>query len=314
MTAAFLINPRSRGGGKRGKELAAVLAEAGQDNVVLLHDFKDLGPALENFAAQGVTAIFISSGDGTVQAVQTMLAEEQIFETLPALGLIPHGSTNMDAMTLGLGQKDPRRIAALAKDLGRLKRVKRHTVRIANPADGQARHGMFVGSGALRTAVEFTQASLNKKNLRDGLAPLVTLMAFVGDYFMSGGRSKIVRAHPMRIEAEGEEFVDGDQLTFLATTLEKLVLKSRPYWGPDTCEMKILSVAYPPPTVLRYIAPLMWGVPNRKLPESCRSRATSAVEVSGVKEWVVDGEFFDAPEHEPLRLELGTEFTYLQAP
>ena len=76
--------------------------------------------------------------------------------------------------------------------------------------------------------------------------------------------------------------------------------------------MKVLSVAYPPPWVLWHISPLLWGVPNRRLPESFRSRAANAVEVSGVKEWVVDGEFFTAPDDAPLRIELGTEFTYLQ--
>ena len=314
MTAAFLINPQSRGGGKKGKHLAGVLAASGLDNVVVLNEFGKLRETLEAFADQQVTALFISSGDGTVQAIQTMLAEEKIFAKNPELALLPHGSTNMDALTLGLGLKDPHQIASLSQDLGKAKRKHRRTIRIVNPADGQPRHGMFVGAGALRNAVQFTQDSVNKKNVRGGLAPFVTLMTFVGDYLISSRHNSIARGHPMHIEVEGEEYARGDQLAFLATTLDKLVLGSRPYWGPDHCEMKVLSVGYPPPPVLRYIWPLMWGFPNRNLPQSCRSRSAEAVEISGVKEWIVDGEYFEAPEGVPLRLELGTEFTYLQAP
>ena len=107
---------------------------------------------------------------------------------------------------------------------------------------------------------------------------------------------------------------DGELLVFLATTLERLVLKSHPFWGPETSQLRALTVDYPPPNVLRYILPLLYGGPNRGLPDSCKSRAARVIEVSGAVQWVVDGEFFDAPADEPLRLELGTEFTFLVAP
>ncbi len=314
MTTAFLINPYSNRGGKKGKRLASVLSALGQTNVVMLDDFNALTSILQGFAREGVTALFISSGDGTVQAVQSILAEASPFETNPALGIIPHGTTNMDAMTLGVGLRDPERIAAFAKDLSRARRTGRYTVRVANPSDGKPRHGMFVGTGALREAVEFTQNATNNHNIRGGLPPLATLIAFAANYLVSGGGSSIVRPHAMRVEVDGEELSGGDHLGFLVSTLEKMVLNSRPYWGSDTGQMKVLSVAYPPPSVLRYIGPLIWGVPNRNLPESCKSRSAAAVEVSGASKWVIDGELFDAPEDEPLRLELGTEFTYLQAP
>ncbi len=314
MTAAFLINPHSSGGGKKGKKLADVLRSSGQNQVALLDDFGDLRAILSRFADQGVTALFISSGDGTVQAVQTVLAEEPIFEENPALGIIPHGTTNMDALTLGVGLRNPGEIMAFAQDLSQARRTARHTVRVANPADGRPRHGMFVGAGALLDAVEFTQSAMNNNNIRGGLAPLATLIKFITNYLFSSGSSSIVHPHPMRIEVDGEPLSEGEHLAFFVSTLEKLVLRSRPYWGPDTSQMKVLSVAYPPPAVLRYIGPLMWGLPNRTLPCSCKSCSARHVEVSGAGKWVIDGEYFDAPEDEPLRLELGTEFTYVQAP
>lgn len=313
MSVAFLINARSSGGGKKGRRLADALA--GNDNyeVEVLQAFADLQPILKRFGEQGVTSLFISSGDGTVQAIQTILAEQQLFEQLPALALLPHGTTNMNASTLGLKLKDPQKILTFASNLGNAKRKTRHSLRIANPADKNVRHGMFVGTGAIRGAVEFTQSTMNSNNIRGELAPLATLFSLLSRYMFSGGDNKVTKPYPLHVTVDGKAMTDGDQLVFLASTLERLVLKSHPYWGSANSELRALSVAYPPPNVLTSLLPLLYGVPSRNLPISCQSRSAQSIEISGSIPWVVDGEFFDAPSDEPLRLELGTEFTYLCA-
>lgn len=104
---------------------------------------------------------------------------------------------------------------------------------------------------------------------------------------------------------------EGPLLLFMVSTLEKLILRCHPYWAPDTSEMKALTIAYPPPNVIRHVLPLMYGVPNRNLPSSCQSKSVNRLNVAGTRGYVVDGEFFEAPADQPLKLELGTEFTYL---
>ncbi len=311
MTVAFLINARSSGGGKKGRKLADALSQHGGFRVEVLHAFEDLQPILVDFGRTGVNSIFISSGDGTVQAVQTFLAEQSLFEQLPTLALLPHGTTNMDASSLGLRLKDPREILEFAKNQDQAKKKTRHTIRIANPTDGNVRHGMFVGTGAIRGAVEFTQSAMNKNNIRGEYAPFAALISLVGRYLFSGGDNKVAKPYPIKVTVDDGTIADGDQLVFLASTLECLVLKSQPYWGKALSELRTLTVAYPPPNVMRYLLPLLYGMPNRNLPGSCQSISGQTVEVSGAVPWVVDGEFFDAPTDEPLRLELGTEFTYL---
>lgn len=315
MTAALIINPRSSAAGKRGRRLADEVSKRSAISVESLDNFADLPDILAALAAKGVTTLFISSGDGTVQAIQTLLAENQIFERLPTLALLPHGTTNMTATTLGCRVGGRAAIADLAEspaDLTNPASLKtRHTVRVTNPAGRGPLHGMFVGAGSIRGAVEFTQTAMNSNNIRGELAPLATLLTLMGRYLFSRGGSSIVKAYPMQVEADREPMAEGELLLALVSTLEKLILRCHPYWAPDSGEMKALTIAYPPPNVLRNVLPLMYGFPNRSLPDTCQSRSPQMVEVSGTVPFVVDGEFFDAPADEPLKLELGTNFTYL---
>ncbi len=66
-----IINPGSGRGRGKGLSLAELLKANSSTSVdvVVLGKFPEIYPALERFAAQGVTDLFISSGDGTVQAI-----------------------------------------------------------------------------------------------------------------------------------------------------------------------------------------------------------------------------------------------------
>ncbi len=315
MTSALIINPRSSAAGKRGRRLADEVSKRSGIMLESLENFDDLPEILARLAAKGVTTLFISSGDGTVQATQTLLAENQIFERLPTLALLPHGTTNMTATTLGCHLRSRTAVADLAQspeDLANPASLKtRHTVRIVNPAGRGPLHGMFVGCGSIRGAVEFTQSAMNNNNIRGELAPLATLLALMGRYLFSSRETGIVKAYHMQVEADAETMAEGRLLLFLASTLEKLILRCHPYWAPGESEMKALTITYPPPNVLRNILPLMYGFPGRNLPEACQSRASKTLQAAGTVPYVVDGEFFDAPADEPLKLELGTNFTYL---
>ena len=67
----------------------------------VLEKFEQLPGFLDEFASDGVTDLFISSGDGTIHAIQTELAERKPFKAIPRLSLLPHGTTNMTAADLG---------------------------------------------------------------------------------------------------------------------------------------------------------------------------------------------------------------------
>ena len=120
-----------------------------------------------NSPGDGVTDLFISSGDGTIHAVQTELAERKPFKVIPRLSLLPHGTTNMTAADLGFPY---RALQAQADYITRLEAKQlreRPTLRVVNPRDGRPRHGMFLGTGAASEATLFCQRVFNARGSKE---------------------------------------------------------------------------------------------------------------------------------------------------
>ena len=104
---------------------------------------------------------------------------------------------------------------------------------------------------------------------------------------------------------------EGLQLLQMSTTLEKLVLNTRHYWGGKTGPIRTSVFPYPLPSVMRWLLPAMYGGENRKPPPRSTSFCSRELAVTSKAMFVIDGEFFPPPTDEPLRLETGPVFTYV---
>ena len=320
MTSGLLINPYSCRRNVRGLALAERVKGAPGVSVAILERFSELPGALRQFAEQGVETIFISSGDGTVHAIQTELAERNPFPGLPRLAILPHGTTNMTAADLGVRTKKLDAQAALVRGPGaggqgdKLKL--RPTVKVANPADGRARHGMFLGTGAIWRGVRFCQDKVHATGLKGDWATGMTLAAGLARAVIGRagpGEDRLDRPYKMHIEADGEVVANALQVFFLVTTLDRLILGTRPFWGGATGPLRATAIAHPPPS-MRWARGVLYGGEERKLPAECLSFAARSIAIAVACPFVMDGEMFDAPDDEPLRIETGPEFTYLCGP
>ncbi|MDO8353432.1 MAG: diacylglycerol kinase family protein, partial [Aestuariivirga sp.] len=103
--AGLLINPSSGKSSGKGLSLVDMLKNNAAVSIRVLERFEQLTGFLDEFASDGVTDLFISSGDGTIHAVQTDLVERKPFKAIPRLSLLPHGTTNMTAADLGFPYK-----------------------------------------------------------------------------------------------------------------------------------------------------------------------------------------------------------------
>ncbi len=318
MKAALIVNPRSGGTNRKGLRLAEMLRDTDID-VTVLERFEALAPTLQRLAEAGRETLFISSGDGTVQEIQTRIAEDDLFARFPTLCLLPHGSTNMTAADIGFSGRNLERQRALILTSGRGeaggRRITRPTVRVDNPADGRPRHGMFLGGGAIAEATLYCQRAFNRRGIRGGLANAATLAVAVGRTLLglgSGEGGRFDRPHPMSLRVEGELRHEGNQLAVLVTTLEKLILGSRPFWGGGESGMRVSIFGHPPPRfLLRWLPAVMYGGENRRLPENMHSYTAANLEIETPSGFILDGEAFMPPENAPLRISLGPEFTYL---
>lgn len=315
MRAGLIVNPVSGKPRGKGLALAEKLKNAGAVQVHVLERFGQLPQVLDAFAAAGVTDLFVSSGDGTIQAIQTELAERRPFAQLPRLGLLPHGTTNMTAADLGFRHRSLEAQAKFligpeARDLR-----PRPTLRVVNPRDGRPRHGMFLGTGAVSQATLFCQQAFNARGIGGNWAPFATLAAVTArTMFMPANPAderRFDRPYPIAVDADGRSMAAGDQLLMLSTTLEKLVLGAKPFWGGGGGSIRTSVFPYPVPSIVRWLLPIMYGGENRQVPPGAMSFSSTGLAVRTPVTFVIDGEFFEPPEHEPLRIETGPVFTYI---
>ncbi len=319
MSVGLLVNPKAGKNSGHGLKLAQLLA--GQENVEvkIIERFATLPAMMDDFAARQIDILFISSGDGTVQAIQSDIAERGKFSRQPYLCLLPHGTTNMTAADLGFAIKNIQAQADFIVAAGAGKKPDdvriRPTVKIANPADGMVRHGMFLGTGAAWQGTKFCQTDVHKTGLKGNWATFATLAtALVKAAFLPANPddlTRIDRPYAMTIKADDQPIADGDQLMFLATTLQKLILGVKPFWGGANGPMRATIIPYPPPNVFRWSLPLMRGGEDRKVPTGCLSFCADEILINTKTPFVIDGEFFDPPANEPLRITTGPDFSYV---
>lgn len=313
--AGLLVNPMSGKSSGKGLSLVAMLKNNAAVSTRVLEDFGQLPGILDEFARDGVTDLFISSGDGTVHAIQTELAERKPFKAAPRLCILPHGTTNMIAADLGFRFKNLQAQADRIASLEVQEVRQRPSLRITNPADGRTRNGMCLGTGAAAEATLFCQLAFNARGVKGSWATFATLASAVSRTMFTRPNphdiTRFDRPFPIEITSDGKTFCTGTQLLMVSSTLERLVMGARPFWGGKLAPIRTSVFPYPVPSVARWLLPAMYGGENRKMPKGAVSFSSSRLEITSPAIYVIDGEFFEGPKDEPLKVETGQVFTYI---
>ncbi len=313
----LIVNPRSGKGSGKGQALAEKLAGKGGISLHVLERFEHLEDVVAEMARDQVTDLFISSGDGTIQEILTLIAERRQFASLPRICLLPHGTTNLSANDLGFTQRTIDAQAAFVMNPEARRMVGRNTIRCLNPGDGKLRHGMFVGTGAMSIATHYCQRAFNEQGVKGQWAVAKTLITAVRKYMFSrpdaADEARFDRPYAISVATGGRPVAQGTQLLQMSTTLDTLLLNCHPFWGGKTAPIRTTVIPYPVPSVLRWMLPIMYGGENHAAPKGAASFCSDALEVSSDVMFVIDGEFFPPPKGEPLRLETGPLFTFIRS-
>jgi diacylglycerol kinase (ATP) len=318
MTVGLIINPLSGRRSGKGERLRRLLQHRSPVEIGLLEDFAELPAMLRRMAMRGVDVLAVSSGDGTIHAIQTELAENRPFPSLPKLLLLSHGTANMSAATLGFNRplSEVARLLADRSSLDSLPTVTRPTLRAVNPSDGRPRHGMFLGSGAIHAATAYCQDLLERLGVAGNAAIVTTFLRTLYDSLFRAPAGSppggFIRSYEFRVIADGLEKFSPGGLLFLATTLDSLVLGARPFWGGRTSPMRVTGIPFPVPHFTRWVWRGLYGSEQRQMPEGAVSFCASTLEVYGSTPYVMDGEFFDPPQNLPLRVETGPDLIYIR--
>jgi diacylglycerol kinase (ATP) len=316
-SVAVIVNPKAGRGNGKGMALANLLRDKNVPNVTVIDRFEQVAETVRKACSTNASTLCISSGDGTIQFIQTYLAETIKPARMPALCLFPHGTTNMTAADIGFRSKSLEKQAAFVMSGTAAQQVSRPSLRISNTRDGAIRHGMFLGTGAITAATKYCQSALNDRGVHGNFATGAVLALALGkSVFGKSSRDNATRfdqPFEIALTVDGDALTQGPQLLALCTTLEKLILNSRPFWGGAAGPIRATAIAYPPPPILRWTWPILFGAEARKLPPAARSKAGSAILIESPVPYVLDGEFFDGPEHGAIAVEPGPSLTYIRA-
>lgn len=305
MSAIGLIsNPKSQQNRRGMSQFEETARRAGITHRVL-NDMADLRSALVALAADGVELLVVNGGDGTLQAVLTDLLEERPFSELPLLAVLPRGMTNMSAYDVGLKGKPTQALARIAELWRRrdvaTRIVSRHVLRAENIPDSPPQRGMFFGAGGITRAIDYCKTKVHPWRIGADWASGLTLLGVLGSWVLRSGHSDVVSGQTIHVSLDNAAESSQELLLVFATTLDKLVMGSRPFWHQRGEPLRYTAIAYPPERLLRSARKVLYGNNERDLPEPCyRSRGAHNIRLRFDGQFTLDGQMFDAPADAPL--------------
>jgi hypothetical protein len=294
----MLNNPLS-GGNRKGLQkirdtVAAVHPEVFQREV---QTPKDVIEVLADFARQEVNLLVINGGDGTVQAALTASFHKKYFETKPLLAVLPSaGTTSMIAGDIGL--KGPRE-GALRRLLGWARTregyaamIQRPVLKVQVPAKTEPVYGMFFGAAAIYQATQFCLQKVYAKGVRGELGAGIALARFLLAVVLKD--RNVVSPVPITTCLDQKPPQQQKYLLVLVTTLQRLFLGLRPYWGVEPKPLHYTAVGSRPRNLLRSLPSLMRGRQGRYIrPDNgYTSHNIDAVHLTLKGGFNLDGELF----------------------
>ena len=300
----LIINPKSQQN-RRGLAIIEQAAKGAGIEHRVLGDMTDLLPALQDLAADNIELLVVNGGDGTLQAVLTAVLEDRPFDSLPLLAVLPRGMTNMSAYDVGLKGKPDQALTRLA-ELWRSRSpsqgiVSRNVLRIEKIPNSPVQRGMFFGAGGITRAIEYCQTKVHPWRIEADWASGLTLMGLLASWMLHGGRSEVVTGQTIHVSLDNAAESSEELLLALATTLDRLVMKSKPFWHQKGEPLRYTAIAYPPKHLLRSARKVLYGDNERDLPAPCyTSRGAHSIRLRFDGRFTLDGQMFDTVADEPL--------------
>lgn len=233
--------------------------------------------------------LVVDGGDGSVQrALSVLVADGAAAGTLPALALLPSGSTNMTASSVSGRVGRWRALQALERSLLQpghafLRRIE--AVLVVDDA-GQRRAGFFVGAGLVVDGIRYWQERIRARGAADEWTTAVAAIRAIAGVVR--GEARFAQAPTVAIDGGAPRALR----MLLATTLERLLLGARPFQGGGNGPLRLTTVDASPGSVAAALPVLLRG----RAPDAasgCTSRRVHAVDFAFHGVYTIDGELFD---------------------
>jgi hypothetical protein len=282
-----------------------------------LDGISGMADVLDDFAGAEVDLIAVNGGDGTISAALTELMLQPRFEVMPPLALLSGGMLNMSAADAGLKGAPDRALARLAAraaepDLAKTC-VERDLIRVNYGKTKPPVYGLFFGTAAIYRGIMLCRERVHAIKLKSSLAAAATLAYMLGRYlFRRSADDQMLRGDDMTVrfnEGPGEKV---SQFLALVTTLDRLMLGFRPYWGREGGQLRYTAIAYPPRKLGRSACRVLYGGRNREFSDGYVSCNVDRVEFEMNCPFTLDGEIFEPEAGTPVELSSGGRLRFVR--
>jgi len=306
-----ISNPRSRANLQGLRDVTRVLAAHPHVRHYVLDEGAGLPEILADCAGRGLTLLAVNGGDGTAQSVLTGLYAKGPFETPPALALLCGGTSNTIAGNLGVQGRPERGLARLLARAGQHGiddvLVSNSLIRIDDPARRTPSFGMFFAAAGLARAILHRRRIVPYPWVPDPIAAAVAALSLVGDWVIHRSpEQRVIPGDRITIDLDGESHDTQRYLLLMVTTLGKVFLGSRPFWGSGPGRLRFTGLTYPPARFVASVLPLLYGSADRRnLPDGYVSRNADTIALRMNSPRCLDGEFLDPGDGESIVLSAG---------
>lgn len=265
----------------------------------------ELNHCVDEFSALAVDHLVIAGGDGTVHAVLNRLLAGGLWRKPPVLSIIPGGTTNMTATDIGSRGSPEKNLRLLTSCLQRLadaRLVTRPVLRIEQNNQSDI-YGMFFGAGIISHGAGFFHKHIKKSGLTGEIASAIVIFHLLTGLLF--GR-KLAELKPARIRLldDSKHPREYNCTILFASTLDRLLLGLRPYWGTDHGPVHTTCIRESPKKFWRSLLTIIsrrGGHLSEQ--DGYYSRNNESLELFMDEEYIVDGEFFCCESrHGPLRI------------
>lgn len=299
LRVGVLTNPNSGGNKKGGRAVHDVLAKWPDTVHHAAYEPESIARALSRFAQHGIDLLIINGGDGTIQATLTSLGNSDFFDSPPLLALLRSGTTSMLSRDIGIPGTPAfalQRILEWANctntDFSALARPVMRVQRLGQPP----LFGMFFGAGLICRGIKLFHSKDNPMGWRGQLMPTITMIRLLLSILFKDRAHAAPLASSISMDGRPPEASEVHLL--LASTLERLFLGMRPYWGEGDGPVHFTAIKTEP----RYLLSVLFSVFRSQ--KNCHaipdngyiSHNINELQLEMEGDFTLDGELYDAGE------------------
>jgi len=312
MTRVVLITNFNAGRNRSRPDVIRRLTRDVGGECLQAEDLESIRRATREAVSSGAEVLAVNGGDGTVHGALTELMRTGC--DVPHVAVIPGGTTNMTANDLNSNaplEGCLRRVAEQVRLPAESRRlVNRPLLKVSGPAF-PPQYGFFLGAGVILDGMEHFRSKVGARGFRGELASGISVLR--GLTGMARGEGAWVAAHRTSFRDHASELRRDNQVLLVATTLERLLLGMRPWWGDGGGPIHLTSIRRRPKGILRRARALLAG---RRHPRLTEEQGYFSQDIAGFDlfadgRFALDGEVFAVDDGQSVQVKATAPMSFL---